>query len=239
MTTKETMEENMINQMMMQMAPQSMDPDSVQTPQQLDQIADMKCDGQGLPIPGDFLLKEGKYYKMKDPKELCWLYENDKGYIGWVRSHITPTSSPGMQKFRIYVHARDQKKKERVKMMKLCAQPKQMPIPKSMMGYGRPEPRQLSKGMKLHSREEAEMMMKMDWQYDDATSEWEVMSMASQTSCMQFKDYKEMMVLRWAHLVNQMKMRQEKKTYQMEAHLMTQRVTSHALANFLVNMTHP
>ncbi len=72
MTPKETMEENMINQMMMQMAPQSVNPGPAQSPQQLDQIQDMDREGQGLPIPGDFLLKEGKYFKMKDPKELCW-----------------------------------------------------------------------------------------------------------------------------------------------------------------------
>ncbi len=155
-----------------------------------------------------------------------------------MRSHITPTSSPGMQKFRIYVHARDQKKKERVQRMKLCTQPKQMPFPMNMMGYARPEPRQLPKDLKLHSREEAEMMG-MEWCYDDATaSEWEIMSLASQSSVMKPKGYQEVMVRRWAHVVSQMKVNQEKKKYQMEAHLMTQRVTSHALASFLVNMTH-
>ncbi len=101
-----------------------------------------------------------------------------------------------------------------------------VPIPKSMMGYARPEPRQLPKDLKLHSREEAEndgngMALRRCIGFGSMTS-------TSQSSIMHPKDYQEMIVRRWAHLANQMKMNREKKTYQMEAHLVTQRVSSHA-----------
>ena len=46
--------------------------------------------------------------------EYAQVYQEDKGYVQWIRSHITTKSCAGMKKLRLYIECVDTAKKERL-----------------------------------------------------------------------------------------------------------------------------
>lgn len=58
----------------------------------LDKMDDMSEDGNKNPIPGETVLKEGKYKSGKSALEVKDIYVTDKSYCEWVRGHISKTS---------------------------------------------------------------------------------------------------------------------------------------------------
>ena len=116
-------------------------------------MPDLEADNQGLPVTGDLIPKEGKYRKGPERVSLSEIYINDKGYVEWIRNHIDTRSSLEMQKLKLYILTRDEKKKERLRAAmnndnRVVAAPKA----KSAAGTTRA----------MRAREEE---ASMDWQY--------------------------------------------------------------------------
>lgn len=102
----------------------------------LDEEPDKMEDGMGLVIDGSMTMKQGKY--KTGATCLSTIYEEDKSYVDWVRTHITPTSGMDLQALKVYVLTRDQAKMDRLtmeenkfKMMKPKAKPAQSTGPMS------------------------------------------------------------------------------------------------------------
>eukprot|EP00435_Cladocopium_sp_Y103_P072919 s192_g41.t1 len=84
----------------------------VATEKNLDVFPDQEEDQKENPVPGQTQLTEGKY---KKKKSTMWeVYQQDKSYISWVRSHINPQSNKEMQKFKVFIAFVDQKKIQRI-----------------------------------------------------------------------------------------------------------------------------
>lgn len=84
---------------------------------QLDIASDREEDEASTPIPGCEKVGVGKYFlgKRKTTHTLKMIYEEDKDYLDWVRSHVDPKKSGvAMKRLRLYVECRDQAKKERL-----------------------------------------------------------------------------------------------------------------------------
>ena len=144
----------MIHQMMQQMNDQS---NHVKISGiDLNQAKNMDKDDYKNPVPGECILREGKYMRAKDCKTLAWMYVHDKGYVQWARAHINNKSAPGMQKFRIYMFHRDRMQ--------------QMPVMNPRL-----QPRNVPKNMKMHHRDETGSVMSMEWPMQSQNA-WEVMS---------------------------------------------------------------
>lgn len=87
----------------------------------LDDLPDLDVDNKGNPVNPADIMKDGKYgKKWSEINKPCYdvIYRTDKGYVGWVRSHINVKSSKEMQKLKLYIMHRDQMKKTRVEAEK-------------------------------------------------------------------------------------------------------------------------
>ena len=147
--------------------------------------------------------------------DIATQYETDKPYISWVRDHITPTSSLEMQKFRVYIHFRDQVKKARVTESNHMQVP--MPVVMSTQTGGRrPEGRNVPKTMKTRPNAPMESDMEVD--------AWSMVSPTHQKN----------MVQRWEHVINEMKVNRGVAEAQMRAHL--EHMDKKTLAKFMMNM---
>lgn len=80
----------------------------------LDQMPDKESDGETLPVDGNMIPKEGKYKKGPMKMTMEQAYVQDKDYMEWIRGHIKTTSGREMQRFKLYVLTRDEKKKHRL-----------------------------------------------------------------------------------------------------------------------------
>lgn len=101
----------------------------------LDAYPDDPRDAMGSPIPGHTVLREGKYAKLKIHLSVEDMYTSDKEYIQWVRSRINAKSGVEMQKLRIYVYHRDQRKKKRMEEENHFQDQRQTPMPPQAVQY--------------------------------------------------------------------------------------------------------
>ena len=215
-------EDNEIQQMMNNLVnADRMTPDKLVTKKDLDQFPDERLDGVGCPVPGECLMKEGKYGKKGMTKTLEEVYMTDKSYINWVREHINAQSSLALQQLKIYVHHRDAKKKERIlRQEPLSSQSTLRPKMKAQIMHAARNMPKVVKARKQPETEENEM----EWCTENA--EWE-----------QIQDHQGQMIEAWKHLVSQkMVMKQE------QIMITTQRIVdgnvgTERLAKFLVQMT--
>lgn len=88
--------------------------DWTKDPKILDMMTDVTADGEGLPVDGALVIKDGKHSVKTDSMPLDQMYVEDKGCVRWIRGHINTRSTVSVQKAKLYILTRDNKKKERL-----------------------------------------------------------------------------------------------------------------------------
>jgi len=79
---------------------------------EIDQYPDVEADDRQNPVDPKTLATQGKYKgKAKNYGDICQI---DKGYVKWIRSHITTKSHAEMQRLKLYILSRDMMRKQRV-----------------------------------------------------------------------------------------------------------------------------
>lgn len=78
----------------------------------MDDMPDLEEDNYGCSIDPSDTMKKGKYEKKSE--DLNAIYVLDKKYLKWVRAHISVDSHVEMQKLKLYIMFRDQRKKQRI-----------------------------------------------------------------------------------------------------------------------------
>ena len=197
----------------------------------LDDFPDSPEDGMMSPVPGNTVLKEGKYAKNK----LFWTVERtylqDKSYVRWVRAHINQDSCLEMQRLRIYTYHRDNKKKIRMEEGKY-RMGAQMPFSPAMMSTGPPctpatrqpmrmkEPRNVPKSMKARGVPTGSEEMDVD--------QWSLIS------DMESAQKHERAMQAWGQMVGQMSSNQNIRQKEMALHLT--KMNPEMLSKFVMNM---
>lgn len=201
----------------------------------LDDFPDSPEDGMMSPVPPNTVLKEGKYAKNK----LFWTVERtylqDKSYVRWVRAHINQDSCLEMQRLRVYVHYRDNRKKIRMDEHKyrMEIQMPFSPTPGIMMNMGPPctpatklpgmkEARNVPKSLKTRGAPRGSEEMEVD--------HWSMISEAESAQ----KHEKAMQA--WCQMVGQMNRNQIIREKEMSMHL--NQMNPAMLSKFVMNMTY-
>ena len=126
----------------------------------LDTMLDVDEDGQGHPVPGDHVCKEGKF---KVGKTMAMIYTEEKGYTEWVRKHIDTHSGREMQKLKLYITFHDAAKRNPLMkdQMRQAHQRCQMPITTCAKAQAKPKSMADSR---VRPREEETGQENMEWQ---------------------------------------------------------------------------
>lgn len=167
-------------------------------------------------IPSNYVPTEGKYHKNKLRWSVAQIYEMDKGYCKWVRSHISQTSSMEMQKLSIYISNRDDRKKLRIEME---VKTNQEPVKPKMV---RPEPRNMPKICKTRLAGSQEQFMKVD--------QWSMVSS-------EYGENHEQMKEQWKHMTQQLLRQESIRCKDMQMHL--EQMDKGKLAKFMMGIIHP
>ena len=168
-------------------------------------------------IPSNYVPTEGKYHKNKLRWSVAQIYEMDKGYCKWVRSHISQTSSMEMQKLSIYISNRDDRKKLRIEME---VKTNQEPVKPKMKV--RPEPRNMPKICKTRLAGSQEQFMKVD--------QWSMVSS-------EYGENHEQMKEQWKHMTQQLLRQESIRCKDMQMHL--EQMDKGKLAKFMMGIIHP
>jgi len=127
----------------------------------LDTMLDVDEDGQGHPVPGDHVCKEGKF-KVGN-KTMAMIYTEEKGYTEWVRKDIDTHSGREMQKLKLYITFHDAAKRNPLMkdQMRQAHQRCQMPITTCAKAQAKPKSMAASC---VRPREEETGQENMEWQ---------------------------------------------------------------------------
>ena len=115
----------------MQMLQESIKDQSTVNGQTVDKYPDHATDLKDNPVVHTSVLNIGKY---KDSRKTVWqVYQEDKQYIAWIRSHINNKSHSEMKQFKIFISFVDKNKMDRINMEKSQQSATQMPVAPMLM----------------------------------------------------------------------------------------------------------
>jgi len=179
------------------------------------------------PIDGNYVTKDGKYGKVKagvHAMSLEQIYNMDKHYVQWVRSHISEKSSVDMQRLLLYIHHRDIQKSKRLQLMQSEDQ-QQRPL-RPNQSKSMAQPRNVPKFMKARNRPFDQEEMEVD--------HWSMVSMSSAAGSAAVKETSTEAVEAWAHFVRSMRVQQNVQKEEMRRHI--QHMDANHLAKFIMGM---